>query len=120
MTFLRMIPKLIVTLVAVCAPSLATVNVSGGDPPFEEGTISQDVCGNTATLDCSSNVSGLVCEDGSRWAAAPDQPQTYKKADTVLVCNDPGDFPNNGLSCSGSGYRAFYLQECEALYPPSP
>jgi hypothetical protein len=95
----------------VYLPDTWSESVSGGG--LEPGPVA-DICGNTATLDCSAT--GATCTDGARWAAAPDQPQTYEKSDTVVECSDAATFPNNA-GCIGSGYIPTTNPNCEAENP---
>lgn len=58
MKFLNKIPHVLLLLAAVCLPTAnAGRLISGGDPPL----VVEDRCGNTATLDCSSQNANATC-----------------------------------------------------------
>ncbi len=109
MKFLNKIPHVLLLLAAVCLPTAnAGRLISGGDPPL----VVEDRCGNTATLDCSSQNANATCVDSSRWAAAPDQPQTYIKSDAPPI--ECSEIEDTSPSCQGSGFRALPDADCES------
>lgn len=99
MYLLRKVPHILFLAAALCLPPATPgSSISGGDgEPV-------DLCGNTTTLDCSTNVPGVDCTDGSRWDAAEGQPQTYENSELPIECYT--NLNPTKPSCSGSGYVA--------------